>query len=81
MPRSPVTCVFPSGESFRCTRSEAEEIVANDAGDWDGQQTVRMKPHGRSGGRLSLRVGSYLAEAVRRNRSWAQTMLREIESR
>jgi hypothetical protein len=78
MPRSPITCVFPSGESFRCTRSEADEIVAYDAGEWDGQQTVRMKPHDRNGGRLSLRVGGRLAVAVEHGEGWARIMLEQI---
>jgi hypothetical protein len=81
MPRSPITCVFNGGESFRCTRSEADEVVRNGLGEWDGVHTVRMKPPGRSGTRLSLRVGARLASAVHRGEVWARVMLSQIERR
>jgi hypothetical protein len=71
--------VWPDGEGFRVTVSEAEEIVADDLGEWDGKKTVRMKPINRSGGRLSLRVGARLAVAVQRGEAWARTMLEQIE--
>ncbi len=79
MPRCPVVCVWPNGENFRVTVSEAEEIVADDLGEWAGSKRVRMKPINRSGGRLSLRVGARLAVAVQRGKSWAVVMLREIQ--
>jgi hypothetical protein len=79
MPRCPIVCVWPDGENFRVTRQEADVIVADDLGDWDGRNTVRMKPINRTGGRLSLRVGARLAVAVQRNESWARTMLEQIE--
>jgi hypothetical protein len=78
MPRCPVVCVWPDGENFRVTISEAQEIVADDLGEWDGKKTVRMKPINRSGGRLSLRVGARLAVAIQRNESWAHVALKEI---
>ena len=44
MSRCPVVCVWPeSGEHFRVTQSEADVIVADDLGEWDGHKTVRMK--------------------------------------
>ena len=79
MSRCPVVCVWPDGENFRVTQSEAEEIVADDLGEWDGRKTVRMKAVDRSGGRLSLRVGARLAVAIQRNESWAHVALAEIE--
>jgi len=79
MPRTPITCVWPStGESFRVTQAEADEIIADGLGEWDGIHTIRMRPVSRSGGRLSLRVGARLATAVCRNESWARVMLEEI---
>ena len=81
MSRCPVVCVWPDGESFRCTISEADEIVVDDLGEWDGKKTVRMKPINRSGGRLSLRVGARLAVAVQRNQPWARVALSEIQRR
>jgi hypothetical protein len=78
MSRTPVVCVWPDGETFRVSRDEANSIVSDDLGFWDGHQTVRMRPVSRSGGRLSLRVGGRLATAVYRNESWARTMLEEI---
>jgi hypothetical protein len=78
MPRCPVVCVWPDGENFRVTVSEADEIVADDLGEWEGRKTVRMKPIERSGGRLSLRVGARLAVAIQRNESWAHVALGEI---
>jgi len=41
-----------------CHVPEADEIVADDLGEWDGRKTIRMKPVERTGGRLSLRVGA-----------------------
>lgn len=79
MPRCPVVCVWPDGESFRATVGEAERIVADDLGEWDGRKVVRMKSIDRSGGRLSSRVGARLAVAVQRNQPWANVALREIE--
>ena len=79
MPRCPIVCVWPNGENFRVTTPEAEEIVADDLGEWDGSRTVRMKPINRSGGRLSLRVGARLAVAVQRGESWGWVMLGDIE--
>jgi hypothetical protein len=79
MSRCPVVCVWPDGENFRVTVPEAEEIVADGLGEWDGTKAVRMKPINRSGGRLSLRVGARLAVAIQRNESWAHVALREIE--
>ncbi len=80
MSRCPVVCVWPeSGEHFRVTQSEADVIVADDLGEWDGHKTVRMKAVDRSGGRLSLRVGARLAVAIQRNESWARVALAEIE--
>lgn len=81
MPRCPVVCVWPDGENFRVTNSEADEIVADDLGEWDGRKTVRMKPINRSGGRTSLQVGGGLAVAVQRGEAWAKTMLEQIERR
>lgn len=78
MSRCPVVCVWPDGENFRVTVSEADEIVADDLGEWDGKKTVRLKPINRSGGRLSLRVGARLAVAIQRNESWAHVALAEI---
>ena len=54
MSRCPVVCVWQDGESVRCTISEAEEIVIDDLGEWDGRKTVRMKPINRSGGQTQL---------------------------
>jgi len=79
MSRCPVVCVWPDGESFRATESEADVIVADDLGEWDGRKTVRMKPIDRTGGRLSLRVGTRLAVAVQRGETWAKAMLEQIE--
>jgi hypothetical protein len=70
--------VWPDGENFRVTQSEAEEIVTDDLGEWDGHKTVKMKPINRTGGRLSLRVGARLAVAIQRNESWAHVALEEI---
>lgn len=81
MPRCPVVCVWPNGENFRVTYAEADVIVADDLGEWDGRRTVRMKPINRTGGRLSLRVGARLAVAVQRGEPWAQVMLQEIVER
>jgi len=78
MSRCPIVCVWPDGENFRVTQAEAEEIIADDLGDWDGRKTVRMKPIERTGGRLSLRVGASLAVAVQRNEAWARLMLGDI---
>jgi hypothetical protein len=60
------------------TRAEADEIIADGLGEWDGVHTIRMRPVSRSGGRLSLRVGGRLAIAIFRGESWATTMLEEI---
>jgi hypothetical protein len=79
MPRCPIVCVWPDGENFRVTVAEASEIVADDLGDWDGRDTVRMKSVRRGGGKLSLRVGGRLAVAVQRNESWATAMLEQIQ--
>lgn len=79
MSRCPVVCVWPDGESFRVTVSEADSIVADDLGEWEGKKTVRMKPLDRAGGKLSLRVGARLAVAVHRNEPWARAMLEQIE--
>jgi hypothetical protein len=82
MSRCPVTCVWPeNGESFRVTVSEAEQIVADDLGEWDGKKTVRMNHHDRTGGRLSLIVGPQLAESSRRNEGWARVAVSEIVGR
>lgn len=78
MPRLPITCVFESGKSFHCSLADAEEIVVSEIGDWDGPHTVRMRAHGPTGGPRSAKVGAYLAEAVRLNKPWAQTMLGQI---
>jgi len=78
MPRCAVVCVWPDGESFRVTQSDADVIVADDLGEWDGKKTVRMKPINRSGGRLSLRVGARLAVAIQRNQPWAHVALADI---
>ena len=79
MSRCPVVCVWPDGENFRVTISEAEQIVADDLGEWDGKKTVHMKPINRSGGRLSLRVGVRLAVAIQRNQAWAHVALSDIQ--
>ncbi len=79
MSRCPVVCVWPDGENFRVTVPEAEEIVADDLGEWDGKNTVRMKPINRSSGRLSLRLGARLAVAIRRNQSWAHVALADVD--
>jgi len=79
VPRCPIVCVWPDGENFRVKRSEAEVIVSDDLGEWDGRSTVRMKPINRTGGKLSLRVGARLAVAVQRGEAWARTMLEQIE--
>jgi hypothetical protein len=79
MSRCPVVCVWPDGENFRVTKAEADVIVGDDLGEWDGRKTVRMKPIDRSGGRLSLRVGARLAVAVQRGEAWAKAMLAQIE--
>jgi hypothetical protein len=71
--------VWPDGENFRVTEAEADVIVGDDLGEWDGRKTVRMKPIDRSGGRLSLRVGARLAVAVQRGEPWARAMLEQIE--
>lgn len=81
MSRCPVVCVWPDGESFRVTVSEAEQIVADDLGEWDGHKTVRMSHHDRTGGRLSLIVGARLAEASRRNQGWARVAVSEVLGR
>lgn len=81
MSRCPVVCVWPDGDNFRVTVSEADAIVADDLGEWEGKRTVRMKPVDRVGGRLSLRVGARLAVAAHRNEPWAQTMLGQITER
>jgi hypothetical protein len=78
MSRCPVVCVWPDGESFRVTESEADLIVADDLGEWEGRKTVRMKPVDRVGGRLSLLVGGRLAVAAQRGEPWARTMVREV---
>jgi hypothetical protein len=79
MSRSSIDCVYPDGSSFQATVAEARWIVANDLGEWGEQRVIRMKRQGRSGGRLSLRVGPPLANAVHRGESWARTMLQQIE--
>lgn len=78
MSRCPVVCVWADGENFRVTVSEAEQIVADDLGEWEGKKTVRMKPIDRCGGRLSLRVGARLAVAAHRNEQWATVAVAEI---
>lgn len=78
MSRCPVVCVWPDGENFRVTQGEADVIVADDLGEWEGPRTVRLKPIDRTGGRLSIRVGSRLAVAIQRNQSWAHVALEEI---
>jgi hypothetical protein len=78
MPRCAVTCVWPGGESFHCTASEAQRIVADGEGEWEGEQNIRMNGSASGGGRLSLRVGARLAGAVRRREGWAKVMLSEI---
>jgi hypothetical protein len=78
MSRCPVVCVWPDGENFRVTQSDADVIVADDLGEWDGRKTVRMKPIDRSGGRLSLRVGARLAVAIQRNQPWAHAALADM---
>ena len=79
MSRCPVVCVWPDGENFRVTEAEADVIVGDDLGEWDGRKTVRMKSIDRSGGRLSLRVGARLAVAVQRGEAWAKAMLEQID--
>ena len=78
MPRCPVVCVWPDGENFRVTVAEAEQIVADDLGEWEGKKTVRLKQIDRTGGRLSLRVGTRLAVAAQRNEAWARVAVSEI---
>jgi len=79
MPRHPVTCVWSSGDTFGVTVKEAEELVRDGFGEWDGSRTVRLQDVDRSGGRLSARFGKYLANMVRRGQPWARAMLREIQ--
>lgn len=78
MPRCVVVCTWPDGTSFRVTTEEAQQIVADDLGEFEGRKTVRMKPIDRCGGRLSLRVGARLAVAVQRNQPWARVALSEV---
>ena len=78
MSRCPVVCVWPDGENFRVTVSEAQQVVADDLGEWEGRKTVRLKPINRGGGRLSLRVGTRLAVAAQRNDAWAKVAVAEI---
>jgi hypothetical protein len=79
MPRHPITCVWSSGDSFGATRGEAEELVRDGFGEWDGSHIVRLQDVDRSGGRLSARFGKYLANMVRRGQPWARVMLNQIE--
>ena len=79
MPHHPVVCVFSDGQQFSVTAKEAEKLVADDMGVWAGKRTVRMNDHDRTGGRLSSRLGEYLAFAVSRRKPWARAMLEQIE--
>lgn len=79
MARHPILCIWPNGSTFSVTAAEAGEIIHDGLGEWRGRKTIRMACHGRSGGRLSLRVGAALSEAVRRNEAWAGTMVEQIE--
>ena len=78
MSRCPIVAVWPDGENFRVTQAEADVIVADDLGEWDGRKTVCLKPVDRVGGRLSLRVGTRLAVAAQRNEAWANVAVSEI---
>jgi hypothetical protein len=78
MPRCPVTCVWPGGESFSVAVSEAEQIVRDGGGQWEGPRRVRMVSSRGCGGRLSAKVGGMLAGAVGRREGWAEVMLEEI---
>jgi hypothetical protein len=79
--RSSITCVFPTGECFYCSLRDAEKIVADGEGEWDGAHTLRMNHHDRTGGRLSLIVGRHLAESSRRNEGWARVAVSEVLGR
>jgi len=79
MPRHPITCVWPSGDSFGVTLQEAQEIVRDGLGEWDGSRIVRLQNIDRYGGKLSLRVGAPLAIAVQRNKPWAKVALELIQ--
>jgi hypothetical protein len=76
--RSPVECVCPDGSTFRVTFAEADKFVRDGLAERAGKKRLRMKREGRSGGRLSLRVGATLASAALRDESWAKTMLAQI---
>jgi len=78
MSRCPVTCVWPGGESFHCTASEAQRIVTDGEGQWESDRCIRMNAAVNGGGSLSLRVGARLAGAVGRHEGWAKVMLSEI---
>jgi hypothetical protein len=76
--RSPVLCTCPDGSIFRATFAEADELVSDGLAEWTGRKTLRMKREGRSGGRLSLRVGAALASPALRDEGWAQVALAQI---
>jgi hypothetical protein len=81
MPRCPVVCVWPNGETFRVTEMEAAQLVCDGLVEWDGARALRMQEISHSGGKLSLRVGSKLATAAQRNESWARVAVQAILGR
>lgn len=81
MPRCRITCIWPDGSHFRATQAEAEQLVCDGLGQWDGSRTLRMQEISGSGGRLSLQVGGKLATAAQRNESWARVAVQAILGR
>ncbi|MHB8499706.1 MAG: hypothetical protein ACYDCG_18310 [Candidatus Acidiferrales bacterium] len=76
--RSPVLCVNCDGTTFRVTFEEADRLVHDGLAEIDGEKRLLMKREGKSGGRLSLRVGAPLAVAVHRREGWARVALAHI---
>jgi hypothetical protein len=81
MPRHKITAVWPDGSSFHVTKGEAQQIVADNLGEWDGEKTIRLKKEGWSGGSLSRKVGAPLAVAAQRGEPWAKVAVRETTRR
>ena len=81
MPHHPIVCVWPDGENFRATVSEAEQLVCDGLAEWAGPRTLRLQEISNSGGRLSLQAGGRLATAAQRNEGWARVAVQAILGR
>jgi len=71
MARCPFTVQLRDGSRCRITKQAAGELLHDGLVELIGSKLLLMLPAGRSGGRLSLKVGSTLASATLRYEQWA----------